>query len=109
MNWDRVHELRSEVGDDAFDEVVALFLEETDCMAGRLAARVDPATLGGDLHFMKGAALNLGFDELAAACAAAESALRSAGAGAVDLHALLEAYASSRRELLADTPRAMTG
>ena len=109
MNWARVRELQSEVGADAFAEVLEMFLEETDAMADRLSAGPDPDTLGGDLHFMKGAALNLGFDALAEACTRAEQALRDSGPDAVDLPAVLAAYASSKDELLADDSLAATG
>ena len=43
MDWTRVNELREEVGAEAFSEVLALFLEETDGMAQQLAAGADPA------------------------------------------------------------------
>jgi HPt (histidine-containing phosphotransfer) domain-containing protein len=109
MNWARVDELRSEVGSDAFAEVMDLFLEETDDMAKRLSAAADPATLGDDLHFMKGAALNLGFDELADACRDAEHTLRDAGAGAVDLTSVLRAYADCKAELMASEAFAPAG
>ena len=108
MDWTRLDELRREVGDDALGEVLALFLEETDAMAGRLAGDVDPATLADDLHFMKGAALNLGFQALADACRMAEAALAAKGAGSVDIAAILDRYATSKAELQAREP-ALTG
>lgn len=70
INWDRVQELRAEIGDDSFTEVVTLFLEECDTVIARSVAGVTAE----DLHFLKGAALNLGFAELAAACDRAPSA-----------------------------------
>lgn len=42
IDWERVADLRSEIGDDGFDEVIALFLEETDEVIARLSARPDP-------------------------------------------------------------------
>ncbi|MGS4945245.1 Hpt domain-containing protein [Meridianimarinicoccus sp. RP-17] len=104
MDWNRLDELRTEVGADALGEVLALFLEETDDMAMRLAGGGDPATLGDDLHFMKGAALNLGFDVLADACRAAETALRADGPAAVDVAAILDSYAAAKAELHAREP-----
>ena len=74
MDWTRVRELREEVGPEAFSEVLALFLQETDEMVERLRADPDPARLADDMHFMKGAALNLGFEELATAGKTAASA-----------------------------------
>ncbi len=102
MDWTRVNELREEVGAEAFSEVLALFLEETDGMAQQLAAGADPARLADDMHFMKGAALNLGFDELATACHGAETKARQGQPAAVDLPAILACYARSRAALLAE-------
>ena len=45
MDWTRVNELREEVGAEAFSEVLALFLEETDGMAQQLAASVSQGLL----------------------------------------------------------------
>jgi HPt (histidine-containing phosphotransfer) domain-containing protein len=104
MDWTRLDELRAEVGDDALGEVLALFLEETDDMALRLAGGGDPATLADDLHFMKGAALNLGFSALADACRRAEAALAADGSGAVDIPAILDCYAAARAALQAREP-----
>jgi len=104
MDWTRLDELRTEVGADALGEVLALFLEETDDMAARLADGGDPATLAGDLHFMKGAALNLGFCALAEVCRAAEATLQADGPGAVDLAAILDTYAADKAELHAREP-----
>jgi len=103
MDWTRVRELRDEVGAEAFSEVLTLFLEETDGMAQSLGAGADRARLADDMHFMKGAALNLGFDELATACHGAESLARQGQAAAVDVSAILACYARSRAALLAES------
>lgn len=72
IEWERVNELRSEIGDDDFAEVVALFLEEADEVILRISAAAGAKALEADLHFLKGAALNLGFAEFAALCQSAE-------------------------------------
>lgn len=107
IDWGRVITLRNEVGIDSFDEVVALFLEEVETATTRLrrpdAARNTVAT-ARDLHFVKGAALNLGFVDLGAIC---ESGERLAAAGArVDLEAVARLYDESRRRFLAGLDRA---
>jgi len=104
MDWTRLDELRAEVGSEALGEVLALFLEETDDMALRLAGGGNRATLGDDLHFMKGAALNLGFDKLADACRAAETVLRADGPEAVDISTILDSYSVAKAELHAREP-----
>ena len=69
IDWDRVRELRAEVGEDAFDEVVELFLDEVDESVESLTPDCD---IAATLHFIKGSAANLGFNEFCAACAEAE-------------------------------------
>lgn len=97
IDWDRVMELRSEIGPDDFEEVVSLFLEEADEAMARLTIAGGAKALAADLHFLKGAALNLGFDMLSALCQDGE---RRAGAGdlTVDLEAVRDAYATCRGE-----------
>lgn len=64
----RLRALREEVGDEGYDEVVALFLAESDEVVERLERQSPGARPEADLHFLKGIALNLGFDDLAALC-----------------------------------------
>ncbi|MGY6411232.1 MAG: Hpt domain-containing protein [Alkalilacustris sp.] len=97
IDWDRVRELRSEVGAEDFAEVVELFLSEVDDATARLAAGPDRSRLQDDLHFIKGSAYNLGFDRLGTLCAAGEQQAAAGNADQVDLDALLECYAASRR------------
>lgn len=105
VDWDRVRELRSEIGPEGFDEVVSLFLEEADEAVGRLSVRSGAKALAAELHFLKGAALNLGFASLSALCQDGE---RQAGAGdlSVDLKAVGAAYAACRAEFEAFAARA---
>ncbi len=95
INWDRVHELRDEVGPEDFDEVVTLFLEEVSEAMDRLRRPSDVTGLDADLHFIKGSALNLGFDALAGLCHQGERAAAEGRAGQVDLGEIVEAYTKS--------------
>lgn len=95
IDWMRVDELRAEVGDDGFDEVVDLFLEETDEVIARLL-EVDDAALGRDMHFLKGSALNLGLRELAKLCQDGERLCGSGQAAKVDRSALIAAYHNAK-------------
>lgn len=76
INRDRLRELRSEIGDDDFDEVATVFLEE---IAETLAALApDPArATAEDFHGLRGSALNLGFISFAEACLAAENKVKA--------------------------------
>lgn len=100
MNWARVEELHDEVGEDSFIEVLDMFLEETGEVVARLAAAPDPARLEDDMHFLKGAALNLGFDGFATLCQAAEIRARSGGAASIDVPMILASYEASKNALL---------
>lgn len=73
IDWNRVAVLRAEIGHEDFAEVVALFLKEAEEVAQRLPTQKGEA-LRGDLHFLKGAALNLGFAALADLCSRGEVA-----------------------------------
>ncbi len=64
IRWERVNELRDEVGADDFKEVVDLFLEEVEEVIERLRDSPDPTRFEEDFHFLKGSALNLGFGAL---------------------------------------------
>lgn len=99
IDWNRVAELRHEIGDDAFEEVVALFLDEADAVVARLSAKMGPKSLENDCHFLKGAALNLGFATLAKQCQAGETRAAT-GDVDIDLMALRDSYLQSRSALL---------
>jgi histidine phosphotransfer protein HptB len=100
IDWERLRELRSEIGADSFMEVVEMFLEEADGVAERLATGVPDAELEAELHFLKGSALNLGLDELAALCQAGERAAAVGDAASVDTAAVIRCYAASKSALL---------
>lgn len=105
IEWERVNELRSEIGDDDFAEVVALFLEEADEVILRMSAVAGAKALEADLHFLKGAALNLGFADFAALCQDGE---RRAAAGdtGVDLGRVSACYHASKDVLRAGQDQA---
>ena len=75
IDWVRVRELRDEIGDADFGEVVVLFLEEADQVISRIGQVGRKRSVSDDLHFLKGAALNLGFSDLANRCEEAERAI----------------------------------
>ena len=100
IDWDRVAQLRDEVGPDDFAEVVELFLEEVEEVTGRLAAGAEAEALAEDLHFLKGSALNLGFERLGVMCQEAERLAARGEAGAVSVAPILACYEASRRSFL---------
>lgn len=68
ISIERIEELRSEVGEDDFTEILELFVTESKTVLDRLRTVVDPAEAEELLHALKGSALNLGFDTLAQLC-----------------------------------------
>ena len=98
IDWGHIGALREDVG-DGFDELVSVFLEEMDTATQALDPAASPAQMAADLHFLKGAALNLGFVAFGALCADGETA---AGRGAaVDVGPVRQAYEAARAEFVA--------
>lgn len=100
ISWDRVNELCEEVGQDDFLEVVEIFLEEVEEVVERLKSSPDPSTYESDLHFLKGSALNLGFDGLAALCSDGEKMARTGAPQDVNLKLVIDMYDQSKSEFL---------
>ena len=99
IDWMRIHNLRTEIGADDFLEVVDMFLEEADEVIGRLTGSPDMAQVESELHFLKGAALNLGLTELAALCQTGERLAAGGRAAAVDLAQVEQVYLASHKAL----------
>ena len=105
IDWERVADLRSEVGEDDFFEVVDLFLEEVEEVIDRLTSSPEPARFEDDLHFLKGSALNLGFRHFSAVCQIGEK-LAAVGKGdQVDIATVLASYRESKQVFLHDLPQ----
>lgn len=100
IDWNRVDELRDEVGADDFQEVVELFLEEVDEVIERMKTSPDTSRLEQDLHFLKGSSLNLGFAAFSSLCQAGEIAARTGRSEEIDLPKIFDVYAASRAEFL---------
>ena len=97
INWKQVNELRQEVGEEDFEEVVELFLEEVQEVVDDLRAdTTEASTLESKMHFLKGSALNLGFEEFSSLCAQGE---KNAALGAVErseIDAVISSYEASK-------------
>ncbi len=99
IDWARIRDLRDEIGLEDFGEIVVLFLQEADEVIGRLGRNGRQNSVSDDLHFLKGAALNLGFRDLAGSCQEAE---RKVAAGhAIDLAEIADRFLASRTAFMA--------
>lgn len=94
IDWERVAELRSEIGAEGFAEVLELFLDEVENVVMRLGQR--PGKLGDELHFLKGSALNLGFRDFGAMCQDGERRCAAGNEMGVDVAAILDCYSESK-------------
>ena len=101
IDWQRVCELRDEIGAEDFADVVELFLDEVETNIAPL--RGDPETSGLEalLHFLKGSALNLGFSSFSDLCQAGETSASRGQYDLIDLSAIVASYDTSRHEFLA--------
>ncbi len=97
IEWSRVNELREEVGETDFKEVVDLFLEEVSEVLDRLSG--PQGDMAENLHFLKGCALSLGFEALAQLCEQCER--QAASAAPVDVGAIVACFEQSRSKFLA--------
>ncbi|MEM1272471.1 MAG: Hpt domain-containing protein [Pseudomonadota bacterium] len=95
IDWDRVEELRDEIGDDDFVEVGRLFLSEIESKLAEMGTA--SAFSSADFHYLRGSAANLGFIEFAQCCAAAESEAKSNGP--VNFAEVKQSFARARAEI----------
>jgi histidine phosphotransfer protein HptB len=95
--WERVFELREEVGEDDLSEIVSLFLEETEVALGQLREATSPDEAEALLHTLKGSALNLGFHEMGKLC----SGPGGSGVEGQEVERIVAVFESSKAELLA--------
>lgn len=107
IDWQRVAELREEVGEEDFDEIIDMFLEEVEETLQRMCAAQDTRKLKEDVHFLKGCALNLGFSAFSALCQQGESLSFKNPEKAIDPTAIDECYQISKRFFLSELPKTL--
>jgi histidine phosphotransfer protein HptB len=100
IDWKRVDELREEIGADGFVEVADMFLDEAEGAVRALIAGLPLAEIEGQLHFLKGSALNLGLTDLAAVCHDGERKAAAGQGHLVDMAKVADIYHASRQSLL---------
>lgn len=100
IDWGRVFELRDEIGEEGFAEVVELFLDEVEGVVMRLGDERTAEQIEGNLHFLKGGAWNLGFADFGAHCADGERKAATGQAASVDLGRVADSYFASKKEFL---------
>ena len=104
ISWERVNELRDEIGEDDFAEVADMFLEEVEEVIGRLKSDPEPTSLEEELHSLKGSALNLGFKALSKLCQDGERQAASGNFAAISLPDVFETYEKSKIVFTKEVP-----
>ncbi len=100
INWARVNELKEDIGSDDINEIIELFLDEVEEIIGDLRRGDVGRNLQEDMHFLKGSALNLGFDTLGHLCSAGEKLAAKGQFSDVPVRQILTAYDASKMEFL---------
>jgi len=100
IDWQRVTDLRDEIGDEDFQDIVPIFIEEVTEITDKLRTSIKLDELEEDLHALKGSALNLGFSEFSDLCDKGESLAAGGQASSVDITAILAAFDASRTAFL---------
>ena len=101
IDWDRVKDLRNDVGAEDFDDIVEIFLDEVADTAAKLHD-ADTADLEMLTHALKNNALNLGLSQLAGLCQEGETLSRSGQA--VDTPRIIDVLDASLTEFKARLP-----
>lgn len=99
VDWDRLNELRADIGEEDFADVAMLFVAELQETLDKLTP--EKATTA-DFHFLRGSAANLGFVTLVAACSSAEAACN--GNEVPDVAAVQAAFAAALSEVQPHVP-----
>lgn len=99
LDWNRINELRAEVGDDEFQLILELFLDEVEGVLMRLSRR-NALRLETQLHFLKGCAWNLGFSAFGSLCDQGERSAAEGRPAQVSTQELLQCYSESKQALM---------
>ena len=109
IDWARVEQLREDVGDDGFQRLAVLFLDEVQETIDRLHGSGASGDLQACLHLLRGSALTLGFRGLCELCETGERAAAAGQPGTVDKRAIIAAFEQSRIQFTAGLDVHLTG
>jgi HPt (histidine-containing phosphotransfer) domain-containing protein len=104
IDWSHVDELQEDMA-EGFDEIVEVFLEEVEESLAKLDPSAGANSLAANLHFLKGAALNLGFADFAALCGDGEDRANAKQDAFIDIAAVHSCYIASRDAFLTELQR----
>jgi HPt (histidine-containing phosphotransfer) domain-containing protein len=96
IDWNRVRDLKNDMGSEGFDEVAELFAAEVEEALGALDPAAPAELFTRQLHALKGSALNLGFVTLAGMCAEGEARAAAGMGDTVPVAELRAVYRASQ-------------
>ena len=108
IEWQRIADLRDEIGAEDFDEVVDLFLDEVEGIVEKLRSDPNLTELEEDLHFLKGSALSLGFRHFSGLCQEGEIRSASGAAEEVNLADIVSGFEQSKAAFLSELPQRLS-
>lgn len=98
IDWEQVAELQDQMGNADMVEIITLFEKEVECITTQLGAGPEGRNLEEDFHYLKGAALTMGFAQFADTCAATEALARCGSVEPASIDAVLLSYHQSITE-----------
>jgi len=102
IDWTRVTELHAEIGEDGFNEILEVFLEEMNSIVGQLQDGPEPQQLEMTLHALRGGLLNLGFTHASALCQQGEAMAANGLTDQVDTAGIMQSYDTSCQLFLSE-------
>lgn len=104
IDWERVLEMRGDVGDAEFRPILELFLDEIETVVFRLPGN-DRAQTVADFHFLTGCARSLGFRRFSQVCEGLEALAERQALPQGYIDDALTVYADSKRLFVRDLDR----
>ena len=98
INWSRIEALKEDVGREDVKEVIDLFINEIQQVIDKIPAQMEAENIADDLHFLKGSALSLGFQELSCVCQTGYEAFSKTPRGAFEIDNVRACFETSKAE-----------
>ncbi len=105
IDWNRVIELREELGPGELSPIIDMFLGEIEARLFALDSRTQH--LAEDLHLLRDLALGIGFTDFCAQCLRAEQQLARGDQTALAPAALRASFGHTKQLFLRDLPHVM--
>lgn len=100
LNWTTIKKLHHDIDPEDFDEIVDIFLGEMETEIQALRKDDCTDTIGCRLHFLKGSALNMGFETFSKLCTVGEQGLATPSTSGIDTFEIEECYKKSKTQFL---------